>query len=609
MGLLQRAVETYDAHSCYVGKDINGHQILAPVSHILARSDLEITLKPDGHFLTGRIVNKSEPKIPIPATEESAGRTSGACAHPLCDQLCYLAPYDTKKNLLYISQLTAWSKSPYSHPMLQPILTYVKSGTILSDLIQENLIEVTQNGTPEDEKMMVRWRVHGMGTPLDGCWQQPALIKAFQDWYISLQPKSDTVLCMITGSYAPSAKQHQKGIIPSFGNAKLISSNDKNNFTFRGRFTDDRQAATVSYIASQKAHNALRWVASEQSHQVFFSERTFLCWNPHGIQLCHAVAPLADRHNATAIPSDYYQELQKALIHMRNKLPDEESCVVIAAFDAAITGRLSLTYYNELESNDYLHRLYDWDERCCWFFGWDNFLVRSAIQSPFLWQIVNCAFGSLTQERGLTCLKTDSKVMGEQVQRLIACRVDRSHMPQDIMHALFHRASTPQGFDNQKVRETILATACAVIRKYRYDVYMEDWRMDFDPNINDISYQFGRLLAVLEKVERDVYGRSEFREPNAIRLQSLYCHRPLRTAYIIEAQLERAYFPRLAKPAYRAYYKNLISAILEKIYAFPEDQWNAPLKETYLMGYYLQRKVLYTKKSKVEASTEDNSYE
>ena len=78
MGLLQKAVETYDAHSDLVGKEREGHQVLAPVGHIMARADLEITLEPDGSFSSARSVDKSEAKILIPATEESAGRTSGA---------------------------------------------------------------------------------------------------------------------------------------------------------------------------------------------------------------------------------------------------------------------------------------------------------------------------------------------------------------------------------------------------------------------------------------------------------------------------------------------------------------------------------------------------
>ena len=41
--------------------------------------------------------------------------------------------------------------------------------------------------------------------------------------------------------------------------AKLISSNDEKNFTFRGRFSDKSQAFSIGYEDSQKAHNALKW--------------------------------------------------------------------------------------------------------------------------------------------------------------------------------------------------------------------------------------------------------------------------------------------------------------------------------------------------------------
>ena len=609
MGLLQKAVETYDAHSDLVGKEVEGHQVLAPVAHKIAGADLEIALEMDGRFASAQLLGKEEAKIIIPVTEESAGRTSGACAHPLCDQLCYLAPYNEEKHALYLNQLTAWANSPYSHPMLGPILTYVRGGTILADLTENGLIELDGKGVPKDEKLMVRWRVHGMGTPLDGCWQQPSLVQAFQDWYASRLAARGATICMVTGVSAPPAEQHLKGVIASSGNAKLISANDTSNFTFRGRFIDDSQAVTVSYEVSQKAHNALQWLAAEQGVQAVFGGRTFLCWNPQGIAVCHAAGRFGKRDKVMTLPSDYRQELKNTLAGMRSQLPEQSGGVVIAAFDAATSGRLALAYYSELRGSDYLQRLHDWDEHCCWFFGWDKFGAKSAIQSPLLQRIVDCAFGTPAKEKGRFRLKTDDRIMGQQMQRLVACRVDRGHMPLDVMKALFHRASNPQCFYDPKsrheLREEILATACAVMQKYRYDVYKEECAMEFDPNKHDRSFQFGRLLAVQEKVERDTYDDDETREPNAIRLQSIYCRRPLYAASIIEKQLERAYFPRLKNPSSRAFYKSLIGEIMDKIAVYPSKEWNAPLKETYLMGYYLQRKELYTKKKKSENHEEE----
>ena len=134
--------------------------------------------------------------------------------------------------------------------------------------------------------------------------------------------------------------------------------------------------------------------------------------------------------------------------------------------------------------------------------------------------------------------------------------------------------------------------------------------MEFDPNKSDISFQFGRLLAVLEKVERDTYDREETREPNAIRLQSVYCNRPMKTFQQIYECLNQAYFPKL-KPWLREYYRAMITNIIAKIDALSEidrsgkSKWKAPLNEMYLIGYFLQRKELYTKKEKPENKEEN----
>ena len=89
-----------------------------------------------------------------------------------------------------------------------------------------------------------------------------------------------------------------------------------------------------------------------------------------------------------------------------------------------------------------------------------------------------------------------------------------------------------------------------------------------------------------------------------IRLQAMFRRRPLHTFGIINDQLERAYFPRL-KPVSRSYYKRLIGEIVEIIYARPESEWDNPLEDTYLMGYYLQRKDLYTAKTEKTGNTDE----
>lgn len=591
MGLFQRALETYESHIHYT-ENREGMTEMAPVGHIVTRADLEITLDPEGRFVIARAVGKSEPKIVIPATESSAGRTSAPCAHPLCEQLGYLIAQNETKYTLYVEQLARWADSEYSHPKLRPILNYVRGGTIMSDLLRCGLVKAAQNGTPENDKLMIRWRVQG-DLP-EECWRDRSLLDAYSRYDLS-QSEREAGLCMVTGELTGIAAQHPKGVFSLNGNAKLISANDAVGFTFRGRFSEEWQAAQVGYEATQKAHNALRWLIEEQG--VPCGGRVILCWNPQGKTVTPPTLPF--RTPKPVWQPISYRDALRATLESRKRDFEIGDHVMVAAFDAATTGRLAVTYYNEFRAHDFLQRLHDWDNTCCWP---DR---RFGIQSPALRQIVNCAFGTQKTEKGTTRMTADDRVMRQELQRLVACRVECAAIGADIVKALTDNASQPQAYDHD-VWETILTTACAVIRKYRYDRYKEEWNMALEPNKNDRSYQFGRLLAVMEKVERDTFDSGESREPNAIRMQSVFCRRPMYAAGLLEKHLEQAYFPRLSAPL-RGWYKSMIAQIMEMISQYPQESWNLPLEDTYLMGYYLQRNALYTKNTK-NTEEDENEY-
>lgn len=218
------------------------------------------------------------------------------------------------------------------------------------------------------------------------------------------------------------------------------------------------------------------------------------------------------------------------------------------------------------------------------------------------------------QKNGQAGMEVDDHVLHQQIQRLLSCRVDKTAIGADIVKGLVNRASnlllyktrTSDKEQRKDIRKNLLFTACAVIRKYRTDRFKEEWIMALEPERMDRSYQFGRLLAVMEKVERDTYNDGESREPNAIRLQTIFCQRPMNTTANLEKQLERAYFPRL-KPYKRIKYKNLIGEIMNMISNFPAEE-NKPLDNTYLMGYYLQRAALYTKNSNNITEDGENDY-
>ena len=595
MGLLQKAVETYDAMAHRAGKVYEEEkEPLAPVSHIMARAQIEITLDQDGRFISARAAAKDEPKIIIPVTEESSGRTSAPCAHPLCDQLGYVSPYDAQKHALYVDGLSNWVDSEYGHPKLQAILAYVRRGTILADLSGAGIIQLTAEGGPNDEKMMVCWVVNGLGEEWSGpCWTDLMLMKAFIDYSCAKRKDTPPALCMVSGTMEPPAGQHPKGIVSINGNAKLISANDSSGFTFRGRFDQDWQAATVSYEASQKAHSALRWLVANQG--VPFGGRTFLCWNPMGIQVPKVTGPMGRKSGGTqraANPTQYRQQLREALSGWKEELP-QSAGVVIAAFDAATTGRLAVTYYNELLASDFLDRLHYWEDTCCWENG------PYGVQSPSLFQIVNWAFG--TPRNGK--IEIDDRILAQQIQRLVACRVDKAPFPPDMERALVEKASHLLLYEGEN-RQKLLFTACAAIRKYHYDDHLkEEWDMALDKNCSDRSYLFGRLLAVADDLENSTYTDEDRRETNAIRMQKAFTLRPMATWRMLWDKL-RPYAKRLAqsRPGLYKYYQNTIDEILGRFSPF-DGTLNQQLDDIYLLGYSHQR--AYRTEKTVEQTTEE----
>ncbi len=596
MGLMQQVYDTYCAmESQYAGIYGKAKEPLVPVSHQIVNAELELTLDADGHLLDARSVETEQAATIIPVTENSSGRTGDTtCAHPLCDQIRFLSALYPAKYESYLTQLHRWKDSPYGHPKLSAIAHYVERGTIVEDLAQRGVISLNEKGLPTKEKQVVRWRVEtGVENETPACWQDQSLFQAFIDYYASTRSGEARVLHglrVLAPPTRPASKKNHQPVCQCQADLRQRHQRLHLSRPLHRRFTGrDHELRGVA-----KIYSALHWLAATQG--VFIGGRTFLCWNPQGIEIPKPQAAFLRRGAAKQIKySDYRKALSETLRGWQETIPRDAGAVV-AAFAAATSGRLSLTYYSELPVSDFLERLHNWDALCCWEHS------SFGIQSPSLSQIADCAFGTVRVSDKQTKLETDERVMRQQVQRLLSCRVDRGKMPADIARAAAAKASNLQIMD-AALRETVLFTACAVLRKYKYDWYKEEWGMALEPQKKDVSYQYGRLLAVFEKIERDTYEPNEQREPNAIRMQSVFAKRPLYASRIIWEQLKKAYYPKL-KPGTRVTFERTIEQIIQEISSFPQAEQEEALKDTYLFGYYLQRSALYTS-GKTENSQEE----
>lgn len=365
-------------------------------------------------------------------------------------------------------------------------------------------------------------------------------------------------------------------------------------FAYKGRFLEAEQAAEVGFTSSQKTHCALRWLAANEG--VVRGGCTIICWNPNGKPVFKPTDDLFgdDDDVETPIePSEYKQLLSDTIRGYKNELPDEDD-VCIVTFDAATTGRLSITYYSEKKASDYYGRIENWYMTAC-------FPKRTkggiyTVQTPRLDDIVRCSFGT---ERG-KFIDVDDRVMKEQMKRLLLCMTESAPISASLVRSLTIKASQPQCYKEYYNYQLVLYTACAVIRKYHNDLLNKEvWTMQLDTAKNDRSYLFGRLLAVMEYAERITYDKGETREPNAVRMLSMFCERPSSTVAILKERLV-PYMQKLS-PWKRAELEDLMGDIFA---TFKEEDgafMNHRLDDTYLLGYYLQRKELYKLKEDKES--------
>ena len=582
----------------------DGTKPLAPVSHILQNAQIEITLTDEGKFLSAVPVSKGDESTIIPATEESAGRTSRPEPHPLCDQLAYLAPSDDNKHEAYLALLTAWAESPYSHPLVRAVLTYVRSGALLSDLERERIIVRNADGSlgsgklagTDYAKCLVRWRmIPAPDEEKSESYRNPALFEKWASFYNDLRVGQPHGICQISGEEDVLCQSHPKGTLSSAYGAKLISANDSANFTYRGRFATPEAAVSVGYTASQMAHSALRWLATNHGKQS--GDRIFLCWNPEGKEtpgnLLYAFDAGEDKRDFVS----YREELRKTLDGYGNKLRPQDD-VVIAALEAATTGRLSVTYYTEMKSADLLDRIEHWYDTCAWDGGKFN------VPTPSFREIILCAFGK-PSGNGLSLDKRDAKLAGKYFQKLLSCLTEGRSIPPDLVRALAARADTPQAYEAGPLAR-IRHTACALIRKYRNDqAKREEWKVTLDTENRDRSYLFGRLLAVLEQAEAATYGKEDRRETNALRRLTRYTQQPMHTARALYEKLN-PYLNRLMrnKPGLYRQYRALFDQLFGLLDELEHTSLNEPLEDVYLLGYSSQRSALFTKQEQNETNTD-----
>lgn len=631
MSWLLHLYETYESNLDRVGeveKKYNDREYtLLPVSHTTQNAHIEVEVTEDGEFHSAFIIDKNDASTLIPCTEESASRAGSKIApYPLHDKLSYVAgdfvAYggQIKKEepfTYFIKQLEGWAQSPYAVPKVRSIYNYLRKGQLIKDLILAKILCVDADNkliekwdkkyeslypekplifstvTGGQESAFIRFNVYSPKEISTKVWKDREMYDSFIKYYEDLL--GDVDICYVTGKRLPSTDKHANKIRNAADKAKLISANDTSGFTFRGRFSQSNEVASISYEVSQKAHNALKWLINRQAKVI--DQRAFLVWGNDMLDIAH---PTEDTYSIDPTPvtvvqrksftnQEFANEVSKALDGYRNDI-SSKSQVNIMILDSATTGRMAVLYYRHIDKELYLDRLVKWHSTCVWLHRYRKNEQGEFVHfygAPATKDIAFAAYGSRANE----------KIVKGLMERMLPCIVDDLKIPQDIVTSAYQRASNPVSMEKWEWEKTLSIT-CALINR------QEGFKLALDTENNDRDYLFGRLLAVADVLERSALGREETRASNAIRYMNAFSRHPARTWMTIQQSLQ-PYQARLGTKA--SYWSKIIDEVASRIKI--EDFNNKPLSGKYLLGFYSQRHELYQKrennKDAIEASNEE----
>jgi len=647
---MAKLYETYEAG---IHLDLPEADLPMPISHTLQNAHIKIVIDGEGNFKRAEVLEKTQ--IILPATEKSAGRSSGEAPHPLADKIHYVAKdylkYGGKKKGYfegYMEQLSNWCNSKYSHSKAQAVKKYAEKGSVVRDLIENNILYVDdknnlfsswpkdsnddtplifkvlpkEKGKLDQGNALVCWSIELGDDPASDTWKD----KTLQNNWVAYDLAANAIvgLCYVTGNEKPLALNHPAKLRHTGDKAKLVSSNDLSGFTFKGRFTDSKdsiekagtQAVGISFDVTQKAHNALRWLISRQGYrngdQVIVTWATSGAdipqpmadtWGFLGDELIEAESPVIEEEQSINHSIDVGQSFAIAL---RNYMAgysaklEHTDNIIIMGLDSATPGRMAVTYYQEFYPKEYIERISQWHTDFSWYqrHKIDKDVGKVKPESKTVWprstptprSIYEAVYGSTINDS----LKKST------IERILPCIVEARPFPIDLVLKAVQKASNRSAYkkDEQWLWEKNLGVACALYRGFckRNPKQKKEYSMALEENNCSRDYLYGRLLAIAERIEDVALNvASESRPTTAARLMQRFADRPASTWRNIELALQ-PYMQRLKNS--RGGFLHNIQVLWDDVmnkFAEGEFVYDKPLSGEFLLAYHTQRLALRNK--------------
>lgn len=623
MNLLDKLSQTYDAvlsHSRTSGEDV-----LLPLNHTTNTVNIIITLDNNGIFRRARVLEKAVAKKIIPCTERSGNRTgSKPIPHPLCDKLQYIAgdfvkyggtvtsgyknnpsePHD-----LYMTLLREWCESEYKHPKVISVLKYCEKKTVVTDLTQVGIIYLNAEGnflsswngnqkkpltfeclsvSQLQDDLFIGWEVEMPHDPISDLSEDKNVWDCWSNFCMSrIQNRG---LCYVSGKILPLAESHPSKIRNDGDKAKIISSNDKNGFTYRGRFTEAGQACGVSLEISYKAHNTLKWLIRRQGYKG--NDIAVVAWCVPGKNVPQ---PFFDcsfdvKFDHIDVAQEYSLNLKNMIKGYRDELGDDHNILVVA-LESPTDGRINISVFKEIRSSSFLTNVEKWHSETCWVHLKGDKQVGASekkkikqkfiksIYAPSPKQIAQAAYGPV-----------DNSCLDRTIKELLPCIIDGIDIPIHLVQKCVSRASNP----NISYWESTLSVACAVYKKFK--AKQRKYLMTLERDLNTRDYLYGRLLALAEHIEeKALFLAKENRPTNASRLMQQFADHPYKTWLQLEKAI-KPYENRLqsARAGYLYHLKQEIDSIMDT-FTHGDFVSDFKLSGEFLLGYHCQRSAIRVK--------------
>lgn len=560
MSWMAKLYETYETNMAMASAEVSRPM---PISHTLQNAHINIIIDDKGKFKRASVLEKTQ--IILPATEKSAGRSSGEAPHPLADKIQYIAAdytiYGGKKKPYftgYRAQLCRWCESPHANPKALAVCNYISQGRVVTDLINTGILHIDENsqlltnwpyeqneeyptplifkvlpkenGKVDQGSALVCWTVEKAGQDDSNTWTDEVLQRNWIDFdSLSVGAKG---LCFISGEEQTLAANHPAKLRHTGDKAKLISANDLSGFTFRGRCTDTKksiatngsQAVGISLNVTQKAHNALRWLISRQGYRN--GDQIYITWASTGKDtpdpLMDPWAVLGDDiifnseiqpepqqqiDHSIDIGESFAHKFNKYLAGYRSKFESNEQ-ILVMGLNSATPGRMSVTYYREILASEFFGRITDWHTQ----FAWPQRHTKeypdpSGKKKPLkktVWPICSPSPRVIAEAAYGDILKSNDTLKKNLLERILPCIVDGRPFPKDIMMAAIRRACNRNNCDKWEW-ERNLGVACALYKGFYLrpttKIKQREYAMALEENRNSRDYLYGRLLAIAEKIE------------------------------------------------------------------------------------------------------------